>query len=355
LNDLFREMIGNLVVGHLWVRGGTEPDIPKINVGLLGADYEVAEGRYRFKRIFNGENWNPDLQAPLTQPGINVKAGEYLLAVNGRELTATNNLYSFFQETAGKQTVIRVGPHPDGADARDLTVVPVASEFALRNLDWIEGNRRKVDELTGGRVAYVYLPDTMYGGYKNFNRYFFSQTDKQAAIIDERYNHGGYLADYIVDYLRRPLLNRVATREGHDVSEPLGIFGPKVMLINQFAGSGGDALPWYFRDLKIGPLVGMRTWGGLVGIGGYPPLMDGGTVMAPRWALYGLQGDWEVENHGIAPDYEVPMDPALARQGHDPQLEKAVQLVMDLLKQQPPATVPRPPYPDYHQPLPTLP
>jgi tricorn protease len=355
LNDLFREMIGNLVVGHLWVRGGTEPDIPKINVGLLGADYEVAEGRYRFKRIFNGENWNPDLQAPLTQPGINVKAGEYLLAVNGRELTATNNLYSFFQETAGKQTVIRVGPHPDGADARDLTVVPVASEFALRNLDWIEGNRRKVDELTGGRVAYVYLPDTMYGGYKNFNRYFFSQTDKQAAIIDERYNHGGYLADYIVDYLRRPLLNRVATREGHDVSEPLGIFGPKVMLINQFAGSGGDALPWYFRDLKIGPLVGMRTWGGLVGIGGYPPLMDGGTVMAPRWALYGLQGDWEVENHGIAPDYEVPMDPALARQGHDPQLEKAVQLVMDLLKQQPPATVPRPPYPDYHQPLPTPP
>jgi tricorn protease len=355
LNDLFREMIGNLVVGHLWVRGGTEPDIPKINVGLLGADYEVAEGRYRFKRIFNGENWNPDLQAPLTQPGINVKAGEYLLAVNGRELTATNNLYSFFQETAGKQTVIRVGPHPDGADARDLTVVPVASEFALRNLDWIEGNRRKVDELTGGRVAYVYLPDTMYGGYKNFNRYFFSQTDKQAAIIDERYNHGGYLADYIVDYLRRPLLNRVATREGHDVSEPLGIFGPKVMLINQFAGSGGDALPWYFRDLKIGPLVGMRTWGGLVGIGGYPPLMDGGTVMAPRWALYGLQGDWEVENHGIAPDYEVPMDPALARQGHDPQLEKAVQLVMDLLKQQPPATVPRPPYPDYHQPLPAPP
>jgi tricorn protease len=355
LNDLFREMIGNLVVGHLWVHGGTEPDIQKVNVGLLGADYEIAHGRYRFKRIYNGENWNPKLQAPLTQPGINVQVGEYLLAVNGRELTATNNLYSFFQETAGQQTVLKVGPNPDGSDSREVTVVPVDSEFALRNLTWIEGNRRKVDEMTGGRVAYVYLPDTIYGGYRNFNRYFFSQTDKQAAIIDERYNHGGYLADYIVDYLRRPILNRVATRQGHDLSEPLGIYGPKVMLINQFAGSGGDALPWYFRKLKIGPLVGERTWGGLVGIGGYPTLMDDGTVMAPRWAIYGLEGKWEVENHGIPPDYEVSMDPKLVREGHDPQLDEAVKVVMELLKKNPPPEYPRPPYPNYHQKLPPPP
>jgi tricorn protease len=355
LNDLFREMIGNLVVGHLWVSGGTEPKIEDINVGLLGADYEIAHGRYRFKRIFSGQNWNPQLKAPLTQPGINVHVGEYLLAVNGHELTATNNLYSFFQETAGQQTVIKVGPHPDDSDSRDVTVVPVASEFGLRNLAWIEGSRRKVDEMTDGRVAYVYLPDTMYGGYKNFNRYFFSQTDKQAAIIDERYNHGGYLADYIVDYLSRPILNRVATRQGHDISEPLGIFGPKVMLINQFAGSGGDCLPWYFRKLKIGPLVGMKTWGGLVGIGGYPKLIDGGTVMAPRWALYGLRGKWVVENHGIAPDYEVPMDPKLVREGHDPQLEEAVKVVLKLLKEHPPKKYPRPPYPNYHQKLPPPP
>ncbi len=352
LNDLFREMIGNLVVGHLWVRGGTEPSIQKVNVGLLGADYEIAHGRYRFKRIFNGENWNPNLQAPLTQPGVNVQVGDYLLAVNGRELTAADNLYRFFQETAGKQTVIRVGPRADGSGARDVTVVPVESEFALRNLAWIEGNRRQVEEMTGGRVAYVYLPDTMFGGYKNFNRYFFSQTDKQAAIIDERFNHGGWLADYIVDYLRRPVLNRVATREGHDISEPLGIYGPKVMLINQFAGSGGDCLPWYFRKLNIGPLVGMKTWGGLVGIGGYPSLMDGGTVMAPRWAIYGLEGKWEVENHGVAPDYEVEMDPRLVREGHDPQLEAAVKVVLQLLKEHPPGNYPRPPYPNYHQQLP---
>jgi tricorn protease len=353
LNYLFRWMIGNLAVGHLWVGGGTEPDMQEINVGLLGADYEVDHGRYRFKHIYSGQNWNPDLQAPLTQPGVNVQVGDYLLAVNGRELTTADDLYSFFQETAGKQTVIKVGPHPNDKNSRDVTVVPVAKEFDLRNYAWIEDNRRKVDEMSGGRVAYVYLPDTMFGGYKNFNRYFFSQTDKQAAIIDERFNHGGYLADYIVDYLHRPILNRVMTREGHDISEPLGIFGPKVMIINQVSGSGGDALPWYFRKLQIGPLVGMKTWGGLVGIGGYPQLIDGGTVMAPRWALYGLNGEWEVENHGIPPDDEVDMDPKLVREGHDPQLEEAVKVVLQLLKDHPTPNYQRPPYPDYHQTLPS--
>lgn len=352
LSTLFRQMIGNLVVGHLWVEGGAEPKMDEVSIGLLGADYEVAHDRYRFKTIYSGQNWNPDLQAPLTQPGVNVKPGEYLLAVNGRQLFATNNLYSYFQETAGKQTVISVGAKPDGSDSRDVTVVPVASEFALRNYAWIEGNRRKVNEMTDGRVAYIYLPDTSFGGYKNFNRYYFSQTDKQAAIVDERFNHGGWLADYIVDYLGRPILNRVMTREGHDVSEPFGIFGPKVMIINQFAGSGGDALPWYFRKRNIGPLVGMRTWGGLVGIGGYPVLIDGGSVMAPRWAIYGLHGQWEVENHGIAPDDEVEMDPKLVREGHDPQLEEAVKVVLKLLKDHPPEEYPRPAYPNYHQTLP---
>jgi tricorn protease len=355
LNTLFRQMIGNLAVGHLWVEGGVEPPVDEIKVGLLGADYVVAHGRYRIKTIYSGQNWNPDLRAPLTQPGVSVKAGDYLLAVNGRDLYASNNIYSYFQETAGKQTVISVGRKSDGSHSHDVTVVPVDSEFALRNYAWIEGNRRKVDELTGGRVAYVYLPDTSFGGYKNFNRYFFSQTDKQAAIVDERFNHGGWLADYIVDYLNRPILNRVMNREGHDISEPLGIFGPKVMLINQFAGSGGDALPWYFRKLNIGPLVGSKTWGGLVGIGGYPPLIDGGSVMAPRWAIYGLNGQWEVENHGIAPDDAVEMDPKLVREGHDPQLEEAVKVILQKLKEHPPKTYPRPAYPDYHQTLPDEP
>jgi tricorn protease len=356
LNYLFREMLSYMSVGHMFVGGGTQPEIPKVKVGLLGADYKIENGRYRFAHVYDGENWNPRLQAPLTQPGVDVREGEYLLAVNGRELRGTDNIFSFFLETAGQQVVLKVGPNPNDTGSRQVTVVPVDNEENLRNLCWIESNRRKVDQMTGGKVAYVYVPDTGPGGYSNFNRYFFAQVGKQAAIIDERFNHGGFLADFIVDYLRRPLLNKVMTREGKDQWEPAGaIYGPKVMIVNQFAGSGGDALPWYFRKLGIGPIVGERTWGGLIGIGGYPPLLDGGRVMAPRWAIYGLKGEWEVENHGIQPDVEVSMDPKAVREGHDPQLEKAVETVMDLLKQHPMPDYPKPAYPNYHPAMPSLP
>ena len=356
LNYLFREMLSYMSVGHMFVGGGTEPEIPRVKVGLLGADYKIENGRYRFTHVYDGENWNPRLQAPLTQPGVDVREGEYLLAVNGRELNATDNIFSFFLETAGQQVVLKVGPNPNDTGSRQVTVVPVDNEENLRNLYWVESNRRKVDRMTGGKVAYVYVPDTGPGGYSNFNRYFFAQVGKQAAIIDERFNHGGFLADFIVDYLRRPLLNKVMTREGKDQWEPAGaIYGPKVMIVNQFAGSGGDALPWYFRKLDIGPIVGERTWGGLIGIGGYPPLLDGGRVMAPRWAIYGLKGEWEVENHGIKPDIEVSMDPKLVREGHDPQLEKAVETVMELLKQHPIPDYAKPAYPNYHPVMPSLP
>lgn len=354
LNYLFEEMLGNINVGHMFVGGGTQPDVPKIKVGLLGADYKIENGRYRFARVFNGENWNPDLQAPLTQPGVNVVAGEYLLSVRGRDVHSTDNLYSFFQETAGKQIVIRVGPNPDGTGSREVTVVPVDTEERLRHLAWVEANRAKVDQLSGGKLAYVHLPDTAMGGFTSFNRYFFAQIGKEGAVLDERYNHGGDIADYIIEYLGRHPMARVTTREGEDVTDPAqAIYGPKVMIINQFAGSGGDAMPWYFRKAGIGPLVGMKTWGGLVGIGGYPTLMDGGHVTAPRWAFYGLSGDWEVENHGIAPDVEVDQDPKLVREGHDPQLERAVAVAMDLLKKNPPKTFKRPEYPNYHPEFPT--
>ncbi len=349
LNYLFEEMLGNLNVGHMFVGGGTQPEVPEVKCGLLGADYKIENGRYRFTKVYDGENWNPQLQAPLTQPGVNVVAGEYLLAVRGRELQSTDNLYSFFQETAGKQTVLRVGPSADGMGARDVTVVPVENEASLRHLAWIESNRRKVDQLSGGKLAYVHLPDTANGGFTSFNRYYFAQIGKLGAVIDERYNHGGDIADYIIEYLNRKPMARITTREGEDISDPTqAIYGPKVMIINQFAGSGGDAMPWYFRKAGVGPLVGMKTWGGLVGIGGYPPLMDGGTVMAPRWAFYGLSGDWEVENHGIAPDIEVDQDPKLVREGHDPQLERAVSAALELLEKNPQPTYKRPPYPDYH-------
>ncbi len=356
LNDLFREMTGHLAVGHTFVGGGAQPKQDRVDVGLLGADYRIASGRYQFAAVLAGENWNPKLQAPLTQPGVGVKAGEFLLAVNGQDLRGDDDLYRLFQGTAGKQTVLTVGQSADGVGSRQVTVVPIASEESLRLRSWMEANRRRVDELTGGRVAYVYLPDTAAGGFANFNRYFFSQVGKEAVIIDERFNHGGNIADYIVDYLKRTPQMLNASREGLDVVEPAaGIYGPKVMIINQMSGSGGDALPWLFRKASLGPLVGVRTWGGLVGISGYPQLLDGGFVTAPRWGLYGTQGEWEVENVGIAPDILVEQDPALMRAGRDPQLEKAVEVALEQLKTKPPARFTRPPYPDFKQRLPKNP
>jgi tricorn protease len=350
LTYLFADSLGEMTVGHMFVGGGERPEAKKVKGGLLGADYSLENGRYRIARVFDGENWNPGLQAPLTQPGVNVKAGDYILAVNGRELRSAENIYSFFEETAGQQVLLKVGPNADGKESREVTVVPLESEENLRHLAWIEGNRRKVDQMTGGRVAYVYIPNTGGGGYSNFNRYFFSQVGKEGVIIDERFNEGGQLADYIIDYLRRPLMSKVVTREGHDWSSPsAAIYGPKVMIINEMSGSGGDALPWYFRKAGLGPLVGKRTWGGLVGIGGYPELLDGGNVTSPRGAIYGLTGDWEVENHGIPPDYEVDLDPAAFRQGHDAQLDKAVEVVMQQLKEHPLPQYPRPAYPNYHE------
>jgi tricorn protease len=350
LTALFQECLGEITVGHMFVGGGEAPEPKKFKGGLLGADYSLESGRYRIAMVYNGENWNPGLQAPLTQPGVNVKAGDYILAVNGRDLHSSDDIYSFFEETAGKQVVLKVGPNPDGKDSREVTVVPVESEENLRHLAWIENNRRRVDEATGGRVAYVHVPNTGGGGYTSFNRYFFSQVGKEGAIIDERFNEGGQLADYIIDYLKRPLMSKVVTREGHDWSSPSeAIYGPKVMIINEMAGSGGDALPWYFRKAGIGPLVGKRTWGGLVGIGGYPELLDGGRVTAPRAAIYGLNGDWEVENHGVPPDYEVDLEPASFRQGKDAQLEKAIEVVMQQLKEHPLPQIKRPAYPNYHE------
>jgi tricorn protease len=350
LTYLFADMMGEITVGHLGVGGGDLPQTRTIQTGLLGCDYTIDNGRYRFARIYDGENWNPDLNAPLTQPGVNVQEGEYLLAVNGRDVRAADNVYSFFEATSGKQVTLRVGPKPDGSDARDVTVVPVASEARLRNLAWIEDNRRKVDEATKGRVAYVYMPDTSFGGFTSFTRYFYAQVGKEAAIIDERFNGGGALATDIIEVLNRKMMSAVATRDGEDEVQPQGaIFGPKVMIINEFAGSGGDAMPNYFRRGGVGKLIGTRTWGGLVGRAGAPQLMDGGFVTAPSSGVWGPNSQWDAENVGIHPDIEVEQDPELVRQGRDPQLERAVKEVMAELEKNPVKMPKRPAYPDHHK------
>ena len=356
LTFLFREMMSYMSVGHMFIVGGYTPKMQEIRVGLLGANYKIENGHYRITRIFTGGRWNPSLYAPLAQPGLKVKTGDYLLAVNGNQITGDDNIYQAFEDLANKEVTLTVGPNPNMKDSHNITVKTIPSEHALRNTTWIDHNMQVVDKLSDGKLGYVYLPDTEWGGYKNFNRYFFSQVDKKGVIVDERFNHGGFLSDYIIQYLQRKPMTLNITRWGKPaVTPPMAIFGPKVMVINEFSGSGGDALPWYFKMDKIGPLVGERTWGGLVGIGGYPELMDGGMITAPRTAVEGLNGTFPVENHGVAPNVKVWQNPALVHEGHDPQLDRAVQIALKQLKENPPKQYTRPPWRNYHPHLPPLP
>jgi tricorn protease len=351
LNYLFREMLNQLTIGHMFIAGGNLPETKRVSVGLLGADYTVANGRYRFARVYSGENWNPGLQAPLTQPGVNVKQGDYLIAVGGEEITSADNVYAAFENTAGRQVAIKVGSKPDGSDAREVIVVPIPDETGLRMRAWLAANRRKVDELSGGKLAYIYIPNTGTSGYTSFNRDFFTQTDKEGAVVDERFNQGGLLADYVVTMLTRPQLSAITFRYAErDIPVPAGaIYGPKAMLINSMAGSGGDAMPWYFRKMNVGPLIGTRTWGGLVASRPGPRLMDGGFYTAPDAAVYGLDGQWEVENAGVAPDIEVELDPAAWRQGRDTQLERAVAHLLAEVAKNPRKVPVRPAAPTYER------
>jgi len=351
LNYIFQEMLSEITSSHLRGGGGTVPRGKRVPGGLLGADYDIEGGHYRFRRIYTGESWNPQLRAPLSGPGVNVNQGEFLLAVDGRPLTAADDINAVLEGTADKRVTLRVGPDFTGSNARDVTVTPIANEQPLRNLAWIESNRRKVDQLSGGRLAYVYMPDTGEPGLISFNRYFFAQVDKQGVILDERFNGGGQVADYVIDVLNRPLLSWNASRYGGVIRTPTAsIQGPKVMIVNEMAGSGGDMLPWMFRYTKTGTLVGKRTWGGLIGVLGYPELMDGGTITAPNIRLFSPAGEWIAENTGVAPDVEVEMDPKAVAAGHDPQLERAVSIALEQLGKNPPPGPRQPPYPDYQHP-----
>ena len=350
LNYLFQEMLGDFSIGHLRGTGGTIPRPHHVPGGLLGADYEIVSGRYRIQRIYTGEHWNPRAHAPLAEPGVNVKAGDFILAIDGKDLTGSDDIQRLLEGTAGTQVVLKIAADASGKDSHDVTVTPIADDLTLRNLAWIEANRRKVQELSAGKLAYVYLPDTAQGGLTNFNRYYFAQLDKQGAVIDERFNSGGQAADYIIHAMQRTLMSWWAPRYGAIYRTPAAsILGPKVMITNEFSGSGGDAMPWYFREAQLGPLVGKRTWGGLVGIGGIPVLMDGGRVTSPSFGFFNPQGQWDVENHGVQPDYEVDMEPKPVSEGHDPQLEKAVSLALDELAKHPVPEPHKPEYPNYNR------
>jgi len=346
LNRVIQWMCSELGVGHHRVGGGDRLSTPpRVGGGLLGADFSVEHNRYRLKKIYGGLNWNPDLRSPLTEPGLNVKTGEYILAIDGQDVTADRNIHSFLENTEGKIVELTVGPDPDYTGSRVINVVPVGNELGLRNRDWVEGNLKKVTEATDGKVAYVYVPNTSGQGHEYFKRYFFPQANRQAIIVDERFNGGGLIADYYIDLLRRPMQSYWNMRYGNDLKTPsASIQGPKVMIIDETAGSGGDMLPWMFRKFGLGTLVGKRTWGGLVGTLGFPELMDGGMVTAPNLAIWTEDG-FVVENVGVAPDIEVEQLPADVIEGRDPQLEKAIEVALQELEKNPPAKPVRPPYP----------
>ena len=339
LNYLLDMMGSEISIGHSYVRGGDIPGATTTSpAGLLGADFAIESGRYKITRIYDTENWNPELKAPLSAPGVDVAVGDYVIAVNGVELKAPDNIYRLLDGTANRQTVLTLNRRPTMDGARTVTVVPVPNETALRSRAWVEDNRRLVDKLSGGKLAYVHLPNTGQPGYTSFNRYYFAQQDKQGAVIDERFNGGGSAADYIIDILQRDFdgyFNNVAGDRVPFTSPSAGIWGPKVMIINEMAGSGGDLMPWMFRNRKIGELVGKRTWGGLVHTADTPLFVDGGSMIAPRGGFFNREGKWDVENVGIAPDVDVENWPKDVIAGHDPQLERAVTEALRLLKEHP--------------------
>ncbi|WP_439182482.1 S41 family peptidase [Carboxylicivirga taeanensis] len=346
LNYVLDMMNGELSVGHSFVFGGDMPDVEKVSVGLLGADLVQSASHWQIKRIYTTEVWNPDLSSPLERPGLRVEEGHYLVGVNGKELTAAEDPYKALDGTRGIQTVLHINDKNTFEGSWTITVKPIASERALRQRAWVEDNRRLVDNLSDGKLAYVWVPNTSNAGFVSFNRYYFAQQDKQGAVIDERFNGGGLLDDYMVDLMKRDLRAALTNEvpNGSPILLPAGIKGPKVLLVNEMAGSGGDFFPWAFKQQKIGPVIGARTWGGLVKSSVHYRLVDGGALTAPDNAVFDpINNEWVGENTGIAPTIEVRMDAKAMEQNSDPQLERAIKEAMSLLKAK--QTITPPPFP----------
>ena len=347
LNYILGELIGELSTSHTYVGGGEFPDVPRVGTGLLGADFELdrQSGRYRFKTLYRERDWNSKTRAPLGEPGVQVRAGDYLLAVNGQPVRAPASVYAAFVGTVDKQTTLTVGSSPDDKKPRTYSVQPVDSEVSLRYVDWVARNRDKVTQATGGRIAYIHVPNTSVWGIQEFAKQFYPQVDKDGIIVDERFNGGGFVPDFFVERLWRTTWVYWSQRDGADWRTPLpAIDGPKCILVNQYAGSGGDAFPYYFRLVGLGPIIGKRTWGGLVGISHNLPLVDGGRVTMPDFGMWDRDGQWTVENHGVDPDIDVENTPSDMVAGRDPQLERAIQYCLDELQKKPPRRPARPAY-----------
>ncbi|UAM96722.1 PDZ domain-containing protein [Polaribacter litorisediminis] len=334
LNYVLDQVNGELSVGHSFVRGGDFPSIDKSQVGLLGADLDATNKYWKINRIYTTESWNPGLNGPLDAPDLNIKEGYFIVGINGKEITTDENIYEFLNGTNNKQTILHINSNAQFKDSWKETVLPIRSENGLRQRTWVEDNRRLVEKLSDGRLGYVWVPNTGGPGYVSFNRYYFAQQDKEGAVIDERFNGGGLLDDYMVDLMTRSLRAGLTNEvpNGKPFTLPAGILGPKVLLINELAGSGGDFFPWVFRQQKAGKLIGMTTWGGLVKSSTHYRLIDGGSLTAPDNAVFDpIKNEWIAENKGIAPDIKVRQDAKSLSLGKDPQLERAVKELMKQL------------------------
>ncbi|MEW6741253.1 MAG: S41 family peptidase [Planctomycetota bacterium] len=348
LNYVLGELIAELCCGHTYVMGGDmRTGGERVPIGVLGADLEVdpLSQFYRFKKIYRGENWG-SARSPLAMPGVNVEEGEFLVAIDEQPLKSPANPWSSLVNKVGKKVTLKVNGKPTMDGAREVVIEPLASDTNLRYIDWVEGNRRKVEKATGGRVGYIHVPDTSIEGLNEFSKGFFPQIDKEGLIVDVRFNSGGMIPDQMMEHLRRKVVSLWAVRDAKDFKTPeVALNGHMACIINEYAGSGGDAFPHFFQTYKLGPLVGLRTWGGLVGITGRVRLIDGGMVTAPQFAIMSPEGEWIVENRGVEPDYPVDDRPDLVIRGFDPQLEKAISLVMDEVVNHPKTLPKRPPFP----------
>jgi tricorn protease len=322
-------LIAELNTSHSYRGGGDVERGEQRGVGLLGVDWKLADGGYRIAKIVTAAPWDTEVRSPLAEPGVDISEGDWVLAVNGTPIDTTKDPWAAFEGLAETTIILTVNDQPSFDGAREVLVETLGSEARLRNLAWIESNRQKVDEATNGRVGYIYVPDTSRGGQAELFRMFRPQFSKDGLIIDERFNSGGQLPDRFVELLNRPLYNFWAVRDGKDWQwPPIAHTGSQVMLINSWSGSGGDAFPYYFRAAGVGPLIGTRTWGGLIGISGAPLLVDGGRLTAPTFSFYNLDGEWDVEGYGVDPDIEVVDDPSLMQNGGDPQLDRAIAEVL---------------------------
>jgi tricorn protease len=347
VNYIIGELIAELSSSHTYRGGGDTEREPRIGVGYLGIDWEIDSGAYRIANIIEGASWNSEVRSPLDMPDVDAGEGDYILAVNGVPLDISKSPWAAFQGLAGKTVELTVNDKPTTEGARKVIVETLADETRLRNLAWIDQNRKYVDENSDGRIGYIYVPDTSIGGQNELERQFMAQFHKEGLIVDERFNSGGQIPDRFIELLDRPALAFWAVRDGQDWQwPPVAHFGPKAMLINGWSGSGGDAFPDYFSKAGLGPLIGMRTWGGLIGMSGAPQLIDGGVVTVPTFRMYDPDGKWFKEGHGVDPDIEVKEDPALLARGTDPQLKRAVDEVLHMLEEKPFKKPARPPYED---------